>query len=167
MVMVSVLLFSAVSLVVGPKSTEGQPKFKIASTWSGPDKYGQCIDGFGVYGNSSGSWVLLYSYTVEDNPVTINNWSASVAMKIGISFRFNSTLTGASSATDGKRFQRQNVSVVDSLGATVFTKQNFTYDSCDTVSFAPIWLYAYWAILNFLPAWGGYYTVTVTYDVFW
>jgi len=142
-----------------------QPRFVIAS-WDFPDEYGQGIEGFFLYGNSSGSWVSVDGYYTYDDD-NIFNWTVGEAIKLECYTWFSSTLTGATSAANGKNFQRHNVNVRNGLGETVFSKQNFTYYSCDTGIDPPLWFYEYYVVLNFLPVFGEYYTVTITYEVFW
>ena len=149
--------------IVTPSKT-GEAKFAIAS-WSYPDAYGQGIDGFFIYENSTGGWDLVDGYITHDDP-GIFNWTANVAIHLHCYTNFNSTLTGAASTAQGKNYQRHNVTVTNSMSEIVFSKQNFTYYSVDT-EYSPIWFYEYYVTLNFLPLAGEYYTVTVTYEVYY
>ena len=161
---VSILLLPGTSLIVAPKQFEGQAKFRLAS-WSYGDGYGQGIDGFFIYENSTGSWNIVDGYVSNTDP-GVFNWTAGVAVKLDCWTGFNSTLTGAATTAEGKNYQRHNVTVKNFEGTTVFSKQNFTYYSVD-IEYTPMWLYEYYVVLNFLPLAGEYYTVTVTYDVFY
>ena len=161
--MVSLLSLSALQLINQTRQSQVPPKFAVAS-WS-YDSHGQGMEGFFVKQNSSGSWVTVGGYNTK-NDANVFNWTTGHFIKLDCYFWFNSTLTGATSAADGKRFQRSNVTVINVEGERVFSKQNFTYYSCDTGSNPPMWEYEYYVILNFLPAWGEYYAVTITYEIF-
>jgi hypothetical protein len=158
-------LLCVLALVVSVHQVRAEPKFAIAS-WSFPDPYGQGIEGFFIYENSTGSWLIVDGYSTHDDP-NVFNWTVGVAIKLFCYTWFNSTLTGATSGANGKNFQRHSVIVTDLADNTVFSKQNFTYDSVDTGIEPFMWLYGYYVILNFLPAYAEYYTVTVTYEIYW
>ena len=139
------------------------PQF-VLSSWEYPDEYGQGIYQIGIYGNSTGSWVLF-------DTIVYNEASEASELDIGVGIRllcwtwFNSTLTGSSSTAEGQNYIRHNVVVKDNIGATVFSQNNFTYNTVVTTAH-PMWFYGYEVILNFLPEQEQYYTATVTYDVF-
>ena len=139
------------------------PQFIIAS-WDYPDEYGQGIDLFGFYENSTGAW-LPYGDAYEPDQSYIIDWNGSVFIKFRCYAFLNSTLTGAIDEADGKNFQQHRVNV-SSLGESVFSQQNFTYYNINT-AFDPMWYYGYEVVLNFLPLQGTLYTVTVTYEIFW
>ena len=143
---------------------KAQSQFVIAG-WDYPDEYGQGIEAFEIFGNSTGSWVQVGgSYGYEDPQ--IYEWNASVAIKLRCYTWFNSTLTGAIDETDGKNYQQHNVIVTDFNG-TVFSQQNFTWFYADDSIDPPMWFYGYEVVLNFLPEVGMIYTVTVTYEIWW
>ena len=141
-----------------------QPSKFVLSSWDYPDEYGQGIEAFEVYENSTGSFVLYDTYFYSD--VTNIEWNESIGIKLRCYTWFNSTLTGASTSNEGKLYQRHSVTVTN-LGITVFSKQNFTFVASDTGIDPPMWYYTYDVVLNVLPLVGEIYTVTVTYDVFY
>ena len=144
---------------------KANPQFVIAS-WDFPDEYGQGIEGFEIFENSTGSWVQVGGYHPYDE-AQIYDWNVSVAIKLICYTFFNSTLTGASTSAEGKNYQRHNVTVTDLADVIVFSQQNFTYVSVDTGIDPPLWFYGYSVILNFLPTYGEVYTVTVSYEIYY
>jgi hypothetical protein len=145
-----------------------QPRFAIAA-WGDGDGYGQGIDAFLIYENSTGSWDEIPGgpFGPGYTETYTFNWTAGIAIKVTCYTWFNSTLTGATTAAEGKKYQRHNVTVTNGFGDTVFSKQNFTYYSCDTGIAWPMWFYEYYVVLNFLPGFGEYYIVTVTYETYY
>ena len=137
----------------------------VLASWDFPDEYGQGIEKIMIYENSTGSW-LLFETSWYHNGTEIYAWNASVAIKLRVSTLFNETLTGAVDTTDGKRFQRHNVTVT-SAGSPVFSQQNFTWAYDDDGIYPDLWLYAYDVILDFLPVGGEIYTVTIDYEIFY
>ena len=148
-------------LFVSVPQAKANPQFIIAS-WAYPDEYGQGIYQIRVNENSTGSWALVDVRTYEE--AQIYQWNASVAIQLYVWLWLNSTLTGASSLTDGRNYQRCNVTVT-SLGETIFSQNNFTFQ--DENDYADMYLYEYNVILNFVPLQGTLYTVTVTYEIWW
>jgi hypothetical protein len=142
-----------------------QPRFHIAS-WTFGDGHGQGIDAFIIKGNATGVWETIYGPITNDDP-GIFNWSAGVGIKLYCYTWFNSTFTGATSGTNGRNFQRHNVTVTNTFGDVVFSKQNLTWYSTDTGIDPPMWFYEYYVVLNFLPTYGECYAVTVTYQIYW
>jgi hypothetical protein len=136
----------------------------VIAEWDYPDEHGQGIYDFDVYENSTGSWQNVGGPTEYDES-GVFEWEAGVSIKLKAWSYFNSTLSEATTTNEGKLYQRHTVTVI-LLGNTVFSQQNFTYSNVDT-SEAPMWVYSYDVILNFIPAAGAIYTVTVTYEVFW
>lgn len=161
---IAIILTVITLLILTSSIPPARAQFVLAS-WDYPDEYGQGISGFTLFGNSTGSWVQVGDYH-SWTEAHVYDWNVSVAIKLRCYTNFNSTLTGASSTTEGKNYQRHNVTVTDSNDAIVFSQNNFTYTGVSTV-FAPMWLYDYEVVLNFLPDYGQVYTVTVTYEVFW
>ncbi len=135
----------------------------VLAEWDYPDEYGQGINLFAFYENSSGSW-LSFGDAYEPDQSYIVDWNISGFIKLRCYAFFNSTLTGAADVEDGKNYLRHNVTVT-SAGTTVFNQQNFTYYSNTTIE-DPMWYYGYEVILNFIPV-SGIYTVTVIYEVFY
>ena len=143
---------------------QAQPRFALAS-WDYPDAYGQGINKFQIYENSSGSWVETIAEYAYDDSYTID-WDVGVGIKIRCWTWFNCTLTGAATTDIGKNYQKHYVSVVNDLSETMFTQQNFTFGAGYYESYH-IYIYAYDVVLNFIPVTGRVYTVTVMYEVFW
>jgi hypothetical protein len=148
------------------KAHLGDAQFTISS-WSYPyDEYGQGIQSFDVFENSTGVWLQVgerqYSYDSQ-----VYNWTAGVAIQLYCWTLFNSTLAGATSLLDGQKYQRHNVTVTDSALNTVFSQENFTFFGDGFTEGNPMWYYDYVVILDFLPASGQSYTATVTYEVYY
>ena len=159
----SMLLLVPIQPVTQPQETSSST-FVIAS-WEFPDEYGQGIEGFEFFENSTGSWAQVGGYEGFEEP-QVYDWNASVAIKLRCWTWFNSTLTGVSTTNEGKLYQRHNVTVT-CAGTTIFSQQNFTWFYDDDTLDPPLWFYGYEVILNFLPVSGEIYTVTVTYEVFY
>jgi len=151
-------------VVVSVPPANANPKFIIAS-WDYPDEYGQGIETFDVYENSTGSWVNVGGPSDWDES-GIFDWNASVAIKLKCWTWFNSTLTGVGSTNEGKLYQQHNVIVTQNNRTIVFSQQNFTYSNVYTDA-APMWLYVYEIVLNFLPVAGQIYTITIDYEVYY
>lgn len=155
-----VLIICMFLVAIFPRPTNAQ--FIIAS-WDYPDEYGQGINVFDIFENSTGSWLIeVTGYGPSDNYAM--EWELGVSIKLRCYTSFNYTLTGASDITDGQNYQRHNVTVT-SLGSTVFSQENFTYYS--SAPYADLYWYNYDVILNFVLVAGAIYTVTVTYEIFW
>lgn len=159
-----VVLLAIVALLVTAREVRANPRFVIAG-WGELDEYGQGIEAFDIEENSSGTWQSINGPFYNDDPC-IFNWSAGVAIKLTCYTWFNSTLTGADSIDNGRLLQRHNVTVTNLADEIVFSKQNFTWYS-QSGEFWPMWWYEYYVVLNFLPLYWEYYTVTVTYEVFY
>lgn len=163
---ISAILVTVLTLLILTSSIPPARAQFVLSSWDFPDAYGQGIEGFEIFENSTGAWVQVGGYYgYEDSQVL--EWNASVAIKLICYTWFNSTITGAGSGALGKNYQRHNVTVTNLSDVVVFSQQNFTYVSVDTATDPPMWLYGYSVVLNFLPESGQYYTVTVTYEVYW
>ena len=161
---VFVVLTASILFVAAIPPVEAQPKF-ILSSWDYPDEYGQGIDFFEIYENSTGSWVNIEEDYGHDDSYSID-WDIGVFIKLRCWTTFNATLTWSESIDVGKLYQRHYVSVVDDLSETVFTQQNFTFGAGVIEGFY-IYNYAYDVVLNFIPVTGRIYTVTVMYEIFW
>jgi hypothetical protein len=140
-------------------------QFVLASSYD-LDEYGQGIDAFWVYENSTGSWETSGDYRTNNETQHLYEWNASLGIKIHYFTWFNNTLIGASDSADGKNYHRHNVTVTDTTGTVIFSQQNFTYNSVSTAN-DPMWFYNYYVVLNFLPEYGDIYTVKTTYEVFY
>jgi len=86
--------------------------FVIADIWDYPDEYGQGIDGFRFYENSTGSWVAhpfymeglgAFYFLHEYDDGYILNWSVGTqkTMKIRVYCSLNQTFVGAASTAEG------------------------------------------------------------------
>ena len=138
----------------------------LVNFWNFPDEYGQGIDEYLLYENSTGSWVPFDGGYCTDNPIHNFQWNASNArLKIYVSAWLNMTLTGASDGNDGKRYHRHSISVTR-LGSIIFSQQNFTYVE-HGVLLGTLRNYGYEVVLSFLPMDGQVYRVTITYEVFY
>jgi len=159
------------------EKNERKVAYFVLSSWEFPDEYGQGVYMLRFDENSTGSWVYAPWYYVgepldglpfyslfSDSPYVLN-WSAGVAMKLRVYTYFNHTLTGAGSISEGRNYLRHSVTVF-SAAEMVFSQQNFTYIDSATIG-DDIYYYEYHVILNFLPAFGTTYTVTVLYEIFW
>ena len=143
---------------------QAKAQFVLAS-WDFPDEYGQGLNLFGFYENSTGSWLSFTGSVYEPDQSYIINWNTSGSIMLRCYAFLNSTLTGAIDEADGKNYQQHNV-IVTSGGQTVFSQQNFTFYNFEDLA-DPMWYYGYEVVLNFLPQTGSLYTVTVTYEVFY
>lgn len=160
----TIIIIAVLSVLLVASISPTRAGFVLAS-WEYPDEYGQGIYDFDVYENSTGSWVNVGGPTEYDES-NIFEWEIGVAIKLKAWSYFNSTLTGAATTNEGKNYQRHNVTVTSLNGTTVFSQQNFTYSNVYTEE-APMWVYVYEVVLDFLPDYGEYYTVTVIYEIFW
>jgi len=160
----SMLILVPIQPVTQSQKETGTSTFVISS-WDYPDQYGQGIEGFTVYENSTGSWVEVGSGDYSNSSILFE-WNASVAIKLRCYSSLNNTLTGANDTDEGKNYQRHNVTVTLNNGTVVFSQQNFTYVSVATWPY-PVWLYSYDVVLNFLPTYAQTYIVNVTYEVFY
>ena len=162
-VLLVLLVFTVPNQPIIPEQL-GKAQFVLAE-WDYPDEYGQGIEAFEIFENSTGSWVQVGpAYGYEDNYV--HDWNTSVSIKLRCYTWFNSTLTGAIDAADGKNYQRHNITVTN-IGNTTFSQQNLTYFYSDDSIDPPMWYYGYEVVLNFLPVSGNIYIVTVIYEVFY
>ena len=165
-----VLVLTASLMIVSIPPAQAQPKFALA-TWDYPDAYGQGIDSFVLYSNSTGSWVVVDTWYYDDlypapDPVP---WNASQAIKLRVRCTMNTTLVGTSNPELGQNYIRHDIVVTDQLDAEVFVQQNFTYETeaHDFAIYPGIIFYYYYVIFDFLPISGELYTVEVTYEVYY
>lgn len=156
--------------------TNNEPVRFVLATWDSPDEYGQGIDGFRIYENSTSSWVpawFSFGYYVEhdDSEHEVFIWNGSLCMMLRVWSQINATLTGAADADEGRNYFRHNITVTNQADTTVFEQQNFTY--VDGVEgwlhepFDDLLYYEHTIILNFLPVFGESYTVVMLLEVFW
>jgi hypothetical protein len=153
----------------------------VLASWDYPDECGQGIMGIKMWENSTGDWlpVPYYTHYYPDYHEELGtfyylnyyqdhyfyNWSAGAAMKMRVDTLLNSTLTGAVDLADGQNYHRHNV-IVTSAGTIIFSQSNFIYEDSGDIG-APMYYYEYYVILNFIPADGQIYTVTVTYEIYY
>ena len=160
----AVIVILAVMLVTSIPQAKAQ--FVLAS-WTYPDQYGQGIESFELFENSTGSWSQIGGSYLYDE-ANIFQWEGHYgSIKIRCYTWFNSTLAEVGSTNEGKLSQRHNVSVTQFNGSVVFSQQNFTYVSADDGIDPPLWLYGYDVILDFTLALDEYYTVTINYEVYY
>jgi len=166
--LVSILFIGNVFFSIQEPSdkTNNEPVYFVLASWSFPDEYGQGIEGFEIFENSTASWVQWNGYQTHED-LGIFEWNGSVFIKLRCWTWYNSTLTGAENNPDGQNTQQHNVIVTNQAGSTIFSQQNFTYYYRDAGIDPPLWFYGYEVVLNFLPLYGEYYTVTVLYEIFW
>ena len=162
---VSVIILTVLTLLILTALIPPAKAQFVLSGWEFPDDYGQGIEGFEIFENSTAAWVQVNGYHPYDE-TQVHEWNVSVAIKLRCYTWFNSTLTGAADLAEGKNFQRHNVTVTDIADNIVFSQENFTYFFSDDSIDPPMWFYGYEVVLNFLPLNGEIYTVTVTYEVF-
>lgn len=161
----TILILAVLSVLLIASIPPSRAGFVLAS-WDYPSEYGQGIEFFDVFENSSGSWQNVGG-PVQWDESGIFEWGWAGSIKLAVWTWFNSSLMGASSINEGKLYHKHNVSVTQFNGSTVFSQQNFTYISGDNGIDPPLWLYRYEVILDFVLEAGEYYTVTVIYEVFW
>ena len=94
-VVVAATIFVILISTIPP--AQASPKFALA-TWDYPDAYGQGIDSFVLYSNSTGSWVVVDTWYYDDlypapDPVPRN---ASQAIKLRVRSIMNTTLVAVS-----------------------------------------------------------------------
>ena len=165
---ISLVVLISMMLVVSIPPAKAQ--FILAS-WDYPDEYGQGVEGFRVYENSTGDWVQVGYIRYWNSTLGFTyEWNESIAIKLRCYTTFNSTLVGVDDGQVGRNYLRHNVTVT-TASETVFGQQNFTYYDVTTQSGAgppdQIWVYQYEVVLNFLPMFGITYTATITYEVFY
>ena len=139
----------------------------VISSWDYLDDYGQGLYSIGIYENSTGSWLLEATIYHTTKNVTLD-WFVNASIRLNLVTLFNSCITNADNFTHGQQFQRHNVTVTRTLQGqrTVYSQDNFTYSSSQLDS-GFIWIYQYYAVLNFEIVYGVVYTITVNYDVYY
>ena len=146
---------------------KANPKF-VLSTWDFPDEYGQGIYSITPDENSSVYYAhiesapgFLYS-TSENNSFVVD---AGCSIRLDVRVLVNYTFLGVSDP-DLLNYIRLNVTVL-SLGDTIFSIQNMTYDELGGDLGDGIWWYSFKDVLNFLTVEGQVYIATVTYEVYY
>jgi hypothetical protein len=155
-------------LFVTVPRAQANPTFIIAS-WAYPDQYGQGIDAFTVYENSTGAWLIVGGFgpnVIYSDSGIFENWSVGVSIKLKCSFYLNNTVVGADDLADGRNYFRHTVTVTNFNKTVVFSQTNFTYFSSSS-AYDPMFIYDYTVVLNFIPVYSEVYTATITYEVFY
>jgi hypothetical protein len=168
-----VILCICLSLLVFVPQAKANPKFIIAD-WDDVDEYGQGINAFSIYENSTGSWVWYYgwngtvaldaNYNVTSFTTSFN-WTIGLGIKLLVGCWLNTTQTGVTDEAEALNVIRVNCTV-SALDGIVWSKDNMTFSYKLTI-YHPMWYMVYGDTLEVLPAQGNVYTVTVTYEVFW
>lgn len=164
---ITIVLSIIVSATILPSHST---RFVLAA-WEHPDEYGQGIDGFSIYENSTGSWeIVIFSWGFifdhSDSEHEVIEWNASLFARFRVWYILNATLTGAIDENDGLNYFRHNTTVLDRNDNVVFNQENFTNHYHQATYGEIIW-YRSDIVLNFLPLYGEYYTITIEYEVFW
>ena len=167
---VSILLIASVQSPKAIPTATGKAQFVISS-WNFPDEYGQGIEAFEIYENSTGFWVLIsgaYGYEDTGNIEIYDNAS----IKLRCYTWFNSTFMDVTTTNEGKNLQQHSVVVIGALSiweqsVIVFSQQNFTWFYDDDSIDPPMWYYGYEVVLNFIPQQGQIYTTTVIYEIWY
>jgi len=170
-----ILLVMAVAVVIrydqkynksNPISKDDNPKFVIAYDFD-TSKNGNYIAYITAYLDSVPNETIYRNPISYDSPGT-NPLEVEAGVNITLSMEcwLNATFTGISSLAEGLNIIRHSVVVTCINGTTVFSQQNFTYIS-GLDAFAPMYIYKHQVILDFVPERGDYYTVIVTYEVFY
>ncbi len=140
----------------------------VLASWDYPDEYGQGIYSITPDENSSGYWShiesspgFIYSDS-ENNSFVVD---AGISIRLDVRVFVNYTFLGVSDP-DTLNYIRLNVTVL-SLGDTIFSIQNMTYNSVGGDIGDGIWWYSFVDVLNFLTVSGTIYMTTVTYEVFY
>jgi len=158
-VLVLVMLI-VIQPTVEPIVVEQDSKFVLSSY--AVDAYGQGFDGIDAEENSTGSWqdIQLGGGIPSDFNVSYGNF-----VRFRVDTILNSTLVGASSLLDGKRYFRHNITVLVENGTSVFSQQNFTYYGSSAVGV--MYYYIYHIILNFNVQPANIYRAIIMYEVYY
>lgn len=155
------VLVAMLLIAIAPQPTTAQFVF---AGWDWPDANYQGIKNVKIYENSSGSWVQVGDYYEHTNS-NIIEWPAGVGIKLIVFSYMNQTLTGVADVAEGALFLRHNVTVTNRQGTSIFSQANFTYIT--GADYGDYLVYQHYVILNFLPAAGQAYTITITYEVYY
>ena len=160
------VVVSLVVLILIVSIPQARAQFVVAS-WDFPDAYGQGIEAFEMFENSSGAWVRVGFGAYDYSETEVFDLAVGAAIKLICYTWFNSTLTGAVSEADGERYQQHDVSLTAANSSVIFSQQNFTYVNADDSIDPPMWYYSYYVILDIISEEGQFYTATVTYEIWW
>lgn len=162
---VSLALIVTVLIVLVP-IPPAKAQFVLAYDYPTPNGNGIAyINGYvdGVYNGSMYANPDSYPTATTNNPMYVD---AGVSLSLKVGCWLNGTFMSVSSLAQGKQVLRHNVTVTALNGTILFSQQNFTYDS-GTDYYAPMYFYDYTVTLNFDVIAGGYYTVTVIYELYY
>ncbi len=183
-IVIVLLMLLVYTVSISPVVPEPLAKAKfVIAAWDYPDEYDQGLFGMKFWENSTGSWVAApwYTHYYPDyheelaafyyvSPTMSDYYTYNVtvgaSLKVRVDTTLNATLTGATDLEDGKNYFRTNVTVT-CLGIIVFSQQNLTSLVTEDDVSDPIYYYEYDVVLDFILEEGQFYTVTVTYEVFY
>lgn len=136
-------------------------------SWSYPDEYGQGLQRVDiVFANGTTYDVCGWFYPYETfTNFESDEWFFNTSMIVSVGTWLNSTLVGVATLEDGLNYIRHSITV-SILGETVFSQQNFTYDTGLDAA-APMYYYAHNITLNCFNTYGAIYEITVDYEVYY
>ena len=155
-----------VLVVRSPAPTQAAQFVISSASWSYPDEYGQGIQYLSVY-NSTGDWIDTIGYNVTGSWLyeqDVFEIPFNETLTIAVYSWLNKTQLGLSSFEDGKNFLRHSITV-SYPSTTVFTQQNFTYET-GTDANDPMYFYKYNVTLPCFNTHGVIYTVEPTLEIF-
>lgn len=111
---------------------------------------------------------MYYNPTSYPNDTAISTLETFVGTNVTIAVFcwLNGTSAGIASLSEGLNVIRHNMTVINTNGTTVFSKQNFTYNT-GLDSYAPMYFYRHDVYLNFTFVLGEIYQVIITYEVYY
>ena len=163
----SIVVLLVVGLLVAA-IPPAKAQFVIAS-WDFPDEYGQGIYGFFPLENSSGDWWPYSGPMIYFDNDTILDAEIGISLGLDVRVYLNYTLLNLTHPDDmalGPNYFRLNVTVMNNLGSTIFSQNNFTYDDLCGFVETDIWYFSEEVYFDFLTVSGEIYTATVTYEIF-
>ena len=161
----SLIVLISMMLIVSIPPAKAQ--FVLAS-WDYPDEYGQGIDEVYVAHNKSGSFVDFSGspYSAGDNTTIGLSTGGGYHLRFTIYVQLNRTRISLSKPwNDGHLFIRLAVTVT--AGSTlIFSQQNLTYLAFGGTA-DPVEWYKYSVIPDFIPLDGTFYTVVLSYEIYY
>ena len=155
-----------VLVVRSPAPTQAAQFVISSASWSYPDEYGQGIQYLSVY-NSTGDWIDTIGYNVTGSWLyeqDVFEIPFNETLTIAVYSWLNKTQLGLSSFEDGKNFLRHSITV-SYPSTTVFTQQNFTYET-GTDANDPMYFYKHNITLSCFNTHGVIYTVETALEIF-
>lgn len=169
-----VLMFAVFPITADQPIQNDSVKF-IVSEWDHPDEYGQGIAGFYVKENSTGSFLNIQNpYTgidfcyPENTTVYELNHTATTSLMFDVRVFLNYTELGLTHPDDfdlGINYIRLSIEMSIPT-ASLFSQQNFTYDSLGGLQETGIWWYSYEVVANVLLEGGRIYTIDIDYEIY-